>query len=137
MTTAIDLFTPDFTTSNKTVVNLEGHDPSAPGDRLAYTINVNNTGQDPGREVVLTDLVPPGTIYVPGFARSRVRAEPQASRPTAAGDDQAEFLDRTGERAVPARNRCQPAPRAAGWTYRTDRSRTAQPFGSRCATTRT
>ncbi len=91
VTTAIDLFAPDLTTSTKTVLNLEGHDPSAPGDRLAYTINVNNTGQDPADEVVLTDVVPPGTLYVPGSLE--VVSGPNSGLKTdAAGDDQAEFL---------------------------------------------
>ena len=90
VTTAIDLFA-RLPTSTKTVVNLEGHDPSAPGDSLAYTINVNNTGQDPAANVVLTNLVPPGTLYVPGSLE--VVSGPNSGPKTdAAGDDQAEFL---------------------------------------------
>ena len=66
VTTAINLYAPDFSTSTKTVVDLAGNDPAAPGDELEYTLTYTNTGQDPAGSAVLTDPLPPGTTFVPG-----------------------------------------------------------------------
>ena len=47
VTTAIDLFAPDFTPSVKTVTDVNGNDPAGPGDTLQYTVNLVNAGGDP------------------------------------------------------------------------------------------
>lgn len=94
VTTAIDLFAPDFTSSAKTVTDVDGNDPAGPGDTLQYTVNLTNTGGDPANNAVLTDGLPPNTTYVPGSLA--IANGPGAGPQTdAAGDDQAEYLPAT------------------------------------------
>ncbi|MCL2470612.1 MAG: hypothetical protein FWF25_02570, partial [Propionibacteriaceae bacterium] len=69
LTTAINLYAPDFITSTKTAVNLSGHTPAQPGDVIQYTIRYANTGQDPATDLVSTDPIPEGAQYVPGSLR--------------------------------------------------------------------
>ena len=76
LTTTIDLFSPDFSPSTKTVVNLAGNDPAAPGDTLEYTLSYINAGQDGAEDVVATDPIPAGRPTCP--ARSRCLAGPDA-----------------------------------------------------------
>lgn len=66
VTTAIDLFAPDFSPSTKTVTNLSGGTPARVGDRLRYTVTFVNAGQDPAINTSIVDPIPPGTSYVPG-----------------------------------------------------------------------
>lgn len=47
VTTAIDVFAPDFSPSTKSVENLTGAGPARVGDRLRYTVTFVNGGQDP------------------------------------------------------------------------------------------
>ncbi|THG31343.1 DUF11 domain-containing protein [Glaciibacter flavus] len=90
LTTAINLFAPDFTPSSKSVVDLTGNSPAQPGDRLQYTVNVTNVGQDPADRSVLSDPLPPNITYVPGSLQ--VLSGAGTGRKTdAAGDDQAEY----------------------------------------------
>jgi len=97
VTTAIDLYAPDFSTSTKTVTNLAGRDPAEPGDVLEYALTFTNTGQDPAAGSVTTDPIPAGTRFVPGSLT--ITDGPGAGPQTdAAGDDRAEFL--TGDSAV-------------------------------------
>jgi uncharacterized repeat protein (TIGR01451 family) len=91
VTTAIDLFAPDFTPSVKTVTNLDGHSPAGPGDTLEYTVNLVNAGGDPAGNAVLTDPLPPNTTYVPG-SLAVVNGPGAGPKTDAAGDDQSEFL---------------------------------------------
>lgn len=66
---AINLYAPDFTTSSKSVVNLNGNTPARPGDVLQYTVSHPNTGQDDAVNAVSTDAIPPNTTYVAGSMR--------------------------------------------------------------------
>ena len=66
VTTAIDVFAPDFTPSTKSVTNLTGDSPARVGDRLRYTVTFVNGGQDPAVNTSIADPIPAGTTYVPG-----------------------------------------------------------------------
>jgi uncharacterized repeat protein (TIGR01451 family) len=66
VTTAIDVFAPDFSPSTKTVTNLTGGDPAQVGDTLRYTVTFVNAGQDPAVNTSIEDPIPAGTSYVPG-----------------------------------------------------------------------
>ncbi|MCL2787189.1 MAG: hypothetical protein FWD59_01635 [Micrococcales bacterium] len=69
LSTAINLYAPDFTASSKTAVNLSGNDPAMPGDTIQYTLSYVNHGQDPADKVISSDPLPPGVTYVPGSLR--------------------------------------------------------------------
>ena len=75
VTTAIDIFAPDFSSSRKTVVDEAGNSPAAPGDTLLYTVTYPNTGQDPADRAIATDVLPPNVTYVPGSIEGGERAE--------------------------------------------------------------
>ena len=47
VTTAINLYAPDFSPSTKSVSDLAGNDPALPGDTLRYTVSYANRGGDP------------------------------------------------------------------------------------------
>ena len=72
VTTAIDVFAPDFSPSTKTVTNLTGGDPARVGDTLRYTVTFVNGGQDPAINTSIVDPIPAGTI-VRARARSTCR----------------------------------------------------------------
>ena len=72
VTTAIDVFAPDFSPSTKTVTNLTGGDPARVGDTLRYTVTFVNAGQDPAINTSIDDPIPaghdatcPGSLDVP------------------------------------------------------------------------
>jgi large repetitive protein len=65
VTTAIDVFAPDFSPSTKSVENLTGGTPARVGDRLRYTVTFVNGGQDPAVNTSISDPLPPGATYVP------------------------------------------------------------------------
>ena len=69
VTTAIDVFAPDFSPSTKTVTNLTGGDPARVGDRLRYTVTFVNAGQDPAVNTSIDDPIPAGTTLRAGLAR--------------------------------------------------------------------
>jgi len=85
LTTAIDLFVPEFPDVTKTVVDVNGGD-AVPGDELEYTLDFVNTGNDTAINSVVTDAIPPNTTFVPGSIL--VDGVPQTD---GAGDDLAEF----------------------------------------------
>src|SRR5690606_15600576 len=58
--TSISTCKPDFATSTKSVVDVNGGG-LLPGDVLEYTIAVNNAGNDTSINTVLTDIIPVGT----------------------------------------------------------------------------
>ncbi|MDR2895497.1 MAG: DUF11 domain-containing protein, partial [Propionibacteriaceae bacterium] len=66
LATAINLYSPDFTASSKTVHNLNGSDLVRPGDTLVYTVDYVNSGQDGAISVVSHDQLPAGVSYLPG-----------------------------------------------------------------------
>src|SRR6478609_2254038 len=65
VTTAIDVFAPDFSPSTKTVTNVTGGDPARVGDTLRYAVTFVNGGQDPAINTSIEDPIAPGTSYVP------------------------------------------------------------------------
>ena len=91
LTTTINLFSPDFSPSSKTVLNLSGREPAVPGDTLEYTLNYINAGQDGAEDVVATDPIPPGTTYVPDSLEVLSGAN-TGLKTDAADGDQAEFV---------------------------------------------
>ncbi|MBS2026112.1 MAG: DUF11 domain-containing protein, partial [Deltaproteobacteria bacterium] len=71
-TTVVMQFTafPDFTTSTKSVTDVQGRPNNAvkPGDQLLYTITVNNTGVSPATNVTVTDTLDANLLYDAGSA---------------------------------------------------------------------
>ena len=63
--TSISTYRPDYSTSTKTFVDLNGGGIFR-NDILDYTITAPNTGNDTALNVVLTDPLPAGLVYVPG-----------------------------------------------------------------------
>jgi uncharacterized repeat protein (TIGR01451 family) len=102
ITTAIDLFSPAFPASTKTVTDLT---PTAPplanvDDTLEYTIDLPNTGGDGAANAVITDPLPPNVTYVPGsiqYATGTVGGTLGAftTLTDTAGNDNGEFLSGT------------------------------------------
>jgi uncharacterized repeat protein (TIGR01451 family)/MYXO-CTERM domain-containing protein len=87
--TSISDYRPNFSTSTKTVTDLNGGVP-IPGDVLEYELVAINTGNDTAINVVLTDDLPAGVTYVPGTLE--ITAGPNAGAKTdAAADDQGDF----------------------------------------------
>ncbi|XXT20117.1 hypothetical protein WME94_00940 [Sorangium sp. So ce429] len=93
--TSISTFKPDFTTSLKSAVDVNGG-LLLPGDVIRYTIQVTNTGNDASINTVLTDPLPAGVSYVPGSLSITAGANmgPKTDLPV---DDQGEYnaLNRT------------------------------------------
>ncbi len=91
--TSISVFKPDFTTSGKTVVDLDGG-AVLPGDTLEYTIDVVNTGNDASLGTMLTDTLPSGVSYVADSLS--ITTGPNAGPLTDGADtDQGEFVGGT------------------------------------------
>ena len=87
--TSISTFKPDFSSSGKTAVDLNGG-TVLPGDVFEYTIVATNTGNDTSVNTVLTDVIPAGVTYVPGSLS--ISAGPGVGAKTdAAGDDEGEY----------------------------------------------
>jgi len=87
--TSISTFKPDFTTSTKSVSDVNGGVVAA-GDDLEYTIVVANTGNDDSAGTVVTDVVPAGLTYVPGSLK--VTSGPNTGALTdQPGDDVGEY----------------------------------------------
>jgi len=63
--TSITTFKQDFTTSTKSVSDVNGGAVLA-GDTLQYTITVTNSGNDDSVNTVVTDPLPAGVTFVPG-----------------------------------------------------------------------
>ena len=109
LTTAINLYAPDFTASSKTAVDLSGNSPAQPGDIIAYNVNYVNSGQDPATGLVSTDPLPDGVAYVPG---SLTLGVPGFATPLpltdAALDDQGEFDSATNSVVVRIGNGASP-----------------------------
>ncbi len=88
--TSISTLKPDFASSTKTVVDMNGG-TLKPGDQLVYTIEARNDGTDDAIDVVLTDPIPTGTTYVAGSLEI-VAGNPGAGALTdMAGDDAGEY----------------------------------------------
>ena len=90
VTSSINLYAPDFTTSTKSVTNLSGRARAVPGDVLEYALTYSNTGQDPAVRVVADDPLPTGVTYQPGSLT--IADGPGAGVVTdASGDDVGEY----------------------------------------------
>jgi len=89
VTTQINLYAPDFTTSRKAATNVTGRDPAAAGDIVEYNLTYTNSGLDPASGSIATDPLPPNTAYVPGTL-SIVDGPNAGLRTDGPGDDQAE-----------------------------------------------
>ena len=87
--TSITDFRPDFTTSVKSAVDVNGGVLVA-GDEVEYTIEVKNTGSDVAIDVVLTDPLPAGVTYAPGSLAITAGANVGAKTDDP-GDDQGEY----------------------------------------------
>ena len=97
ITTQIDLFTPAFNPTSKSVLNLSGNDPAQVGDTLRYQVSLTNTGADPADTSVITDVLPPNTSYVPGslVLATNPGTAANLAMTDAADGDQAEYVAAT------------------------------------------
>ena len=88
--TSISTFAPSFTTSTKTVVDVNGGEVLI-GDELDYLIHVENAGNDVAIDAILRDTLPtnvafvPGTLVIAGGPNQGVLTDD-------AGDDQGEHV---------------------------------------------
>ncbi|HVK69985.1 MAG TPA: DUF3344 domain-containing protein, partial [Polyangium sp.] len=87
--TSISTLKPDFTTSGKSVADLNGGVVD-PGDELEYTLVVTNSGDDSSKDTILTDKLPAEVTYVPGTLEI-VSGPNMGAKTDAAADDQGEF----------------------------------------------
>ncbi len=87
--TSISDYRPNFETSTKTVMDVNGG-AAIPGDVLEYELTVINTGNDTAINTVLTDPLPAGVTYVPGSLEITAGANAGA-KTDALADDQGEF----------------------------------------------
>ena len=89
VTFSTDIYVPIITPNlTKTVTDVNGG-YLLPGDVLRWTIGMNNTGQDGGTKLTLTDAIPANNTYVPGSLRI-VSGANAGVKTDGAGDDQAE-----------------------------------------------
>lgn len=97
LTFTTDVFEPVLSSNfTKVTTNASGSGAPGQGDVLNFTISVQNSGNDNGNSVVVTDIVPSGTTYVPGSLQ--VVSGPNVGIKTdAAGDDQATYNATTGQ----------------------------------------
>jgi uncharacterized repeat protein (TIGR01451 family) len=104
VTFASQLYSPTLSgpgSLEKTVVDVNGGSV-LPGDTLAYTINMTNTGLDTALSIVLVDTIPTGAGYAAGsltFVSSVAGGPPAGTKTDAAGDDAANF-DAAGNRVL-------------------------------------
>jgi clumping factor A len=87
--TSISTFKPDFSSSNKSFVDLNGG-ILRPHDTIEYTIVAQNDGNDTSINTVMTDPLPDGVTYVPGSISITAGAN-SGPKTDATGDDQANY----------------------------------------------
>lgn len=87
--TSIATFAPDYGTSTKTALDVNGGDVVA-GDEIVYTLSFSNTGNDASIDTVVTDTLPLGVSFVPGSIRV-LTGDNVGIKTDAAADDQAEY----------------------------------------------
>jgi large repetitive protein len=90
VTFATELFAPNLNTTKGGANVTRTTGENFPGDVIEYTVTVNNSGQDSANNVVLRDVIPANTTYVPGSLRITSGAN-TGVKTDVAGDDQAEF----------------------------------------------
>jgi len=91
--TSIPTFKPDFSTSQKSAVDVNGGS-LLPGDIVEYTVVSTNTGNDTSINTVLTDPLPMGVTYVPGTIAITAGAN-MGTKTDATADDQCEYTAAT------------------------------------------
>jgi len=91
--TSIPTFKPDFGTSQKTAVDLNGG-ALLPGDVVEYTVVATNTGNDTSVNTVMNDALPMGVTYVPGSISITAGAN-AGTKTDPNGDDQCEYTGAT------------------------------------------
>ena len=125
VTTQIDLFTPAFNPTSKSVTDLSGNDPAKVGDTLRYQRSPTNTGADPADSSVITDALPANTTYVPGslVLQTNPGSTPGLNLTDVSGDDQGEYV--AGTRTVRFRVG-QGATATAGGVIRVNQTVTVQ-----------
>lgn len=97
--TSISTYRPDFSTSTKTAVDLNGG-ALVPGDEIQYTLVVTNTGNDASIHTVLKDTLPAQLSYVAGSLQ--ITQGPNAGTKTdMAADDQGEYT--SGNKTITVR----------------------------------
>ncbi|WP_064014254.1 DUF11 domain-containing protein [Deinococcus puniceus] len=97
ITLATDIFIPNLKDGlTKTVRDVNGG-RVLPGDQLEYELVVKNQGNDGAVNVMLTDVLPPNTSFVPGSLS--LTGANAGTKTNAVGDDQAEY-DSAGNRVV-------------------------------------
>ncbi|WP_168733413.1 DUF11 domain-containing protein [Deinococcus sp. Arct2-2] len=97
ITLATDIFLPNIKDSlTKTVTDINGG-RVLPGDQLEYELVIKNQGNDGAVNVILTDVLPANTSFVPGSLS--LTGANAGTKTNAAGDDQAEY-DSTTNRVV-------------------------------------
>jgi uncharacterized repeat protein (TIGR01451 family)/MYXO-CTERM domain-containing protein len=97
--TSIPTFKPDFSTSQKSAVDVNGG-ALLPGELVEYTVVATNTGNDTSINTVLTDPLPVGVTYAPGTL-SIIAGPNMGTKTDAAADDQCEYT--AGTRTVVCR----------------------------------
>ena len=98
LTFGIDIYSPILEGNViKTMTDLNGG-ALYPGDIIAYTISVTNTGNDDAINMVLQDSLSPFTNYVGGSLQI-ISGANAGAKSDAAGDDQAEF-DAANDRVI-------------------------------------
>jgi clumping factor A len=91
--TSISTYKPDFTSSVKTVTDVNGG-ALRPGDEIEYRIEARNTGSDTAVNSVLSDPLPSAVTYVPGTLEI-VSGANAGAKTDASGDDQGDFSNGT------------------------------------------
>jgi len=89
--TSISTLRPDFSTTDKSVVDVNGGTVRI-GDVLQYTVVAPNTGRVPALDTLLTDTLPAGVTFVPGSLAVTAGANAGA-KTDVAGDDQGEYVE--------------------------------------------
>jgi uncharacterized repeat protein (TIGR01451 family) len=87
--TSISTFAPEYGTSTKTAVDVNGGE-LLPGDEILYTLTFTNTGNDASVGTLVTDVLPLGVTYVSG-SLSVLSGANVGPKSDAAGDDQGEY----------------------------------------------
>ena len=95
LTTAIDVYQPAIDGSTAKIQSNVTHPAlpagrAMPGDEIRYQITLNNVGQDNAENVLLRDVIPANTDFVPGSLE--ILTGPNSGpKSDTAGDDQAEL----------------------------------------------
>jgi uncharacterized repeat protein (TIGR01451 family) len=95
---ANDIYVPVLVDRLKTSEPTDASGDLHPTGELVYTVGARNDGSDVASNVVLTDVIPEHTTYVPGSLEI-IGGANQGPKTDAAGDDQAEF-DAANKRVV-------------------------------------